>query len=466
MSPFTPPYPKPMPRRPGIFKTLLQPLKFWRSRYDALSALMDRSYSMHMGEIRMLFRRMYIVNQPDLIRRIFIDEVAKYPKSKMVAHMLEILMGNSMFVSNGEVWKRQRRMMEPVFAQARIKLVFGLMLDAVNDMLARVDKLATGNPVQIEVEMTHVTADIIYRTIFSQPLSADDARTIYTAFMDFQEAAYDHGMVRVTGFPDFLTRGMQKRARASARDIRAVLDPHIIARYEAAQRGEKGSESDILGAMIAARDPVDGSPFTLAELCEQVAMIFLAGHETTASSLSWALYLLANDMSVQDRLHSEASSVFGNREPQFSDMKRVPLAWNVFRESLRLYPPIPFLPRQATEQACMRDKVIQPGSIVSVSPWLMHHHRRHWAKPDEFDPDRFDRPESEESQRCAYMPFGLGPRVCLGASFAMQEGVLILASLARRYKVEPDPTHEPKPIGRITVRSENGVRVKLTRRGA
>jgi cytochrome P450 len=357
-------------------------------------------------------------------------------------------------------------MMEPVFAQARIKLVFGLMLDAVKDMLARVDGLATGTPVQIDVEMTHVTADIIYRTIFSKPLSADDARIIYTAFMDFQEAAYDHGMVRVTGFPDFMTRGMQRRARASARLIRAVLDPLVIARYEAAQHGEKGNEGDILSAMIAARDPADGSPFTLAELCEQVAMMFLAGHETTASSLSWALYLLANDRGVQDRLHAEAAAVFGDRDPQFSDMKRLPLSWNVFRESLRLYPPIPFLPRQATEQACMRDKVIEPGSIVSVSPWLMHHHRRHWKNPDEFDPDRFDRPESEESQRCAYMPFGLGPRVCLGASFAMQEGVLILASLARRYEVDPDPGHEPKPIGRITVRSENGVRVKLTRRGA
>jgi cytochrome P450 len=193
-------------------------------------------------------------------------------------------------------------------------------------------------------------------------------------------------------------------------------------------------------------------------------MLFLAGHETTASALSWALYLLAHDRDVQERLYAEATDVLGERQPEFSDMKKLGLAWNVLREALRLYPPIPFLPRQATERSCMRDKVVEPGSIVSVSPWLMHHHRRHWKNPDVFDPDRFDRPETKESERCAYLPFGLGPRVCLGAAFAMQEGVLILASLARRYRFTPDPSHEPQPIGRITVRSANGIRLRVERR--
>src|SRR4029078_13432880 len=147
------------------------------------------------------------------------------------------------------------------------------------------------------------------------------------------------------------------------------------------------------------------------ELCEQVSMLFLAGHETSESALSWALYILSRQADVQERLRREAISVFDGRAPRFSDMKRLNLARNVFRETLRLYPPVAFLPRDAAEAVTMRDKKIKPGAIITISPWIIHRHRKLWADPDLFDPDRWDREDSIESQRNAYLPFSLGPRV-------------------------------------------------------
>jgi cytochrome P450 len=464
--PFRPPFPEPVSEPRGLLRVLLKPAKLLRSRRCALSPLIDRSYSMHMGEVGLLFRRLYVVNQPELVRRVLIEEAERFPKSTIIADMLELLMGDSIFVSNGEVWKRQRRMMNPAFEQARIKIVFDRMREAVEAFVVRFDAAAEGRPVDIDVEMTHVTADIIFRTIFSKPLEAHEARLIFAALQRFQETAYTHGVSRYIGLPRFMSLLRYRRARRAAAEIRGVLDPLVRVRYDSFHRGEPDHHGDILAALIAVKDPVDGSHFDFRELCEQVSMLFLAGHETSASALSWALYILSRQADVQERLRREAISVFDGRAPRFSDMKRLNLARNVFRETLRLYPPVAFLPRDAAEAVTMRDKKIKPGAIITISPWIIHRHRKLWADPDLFDPDRWDREDSIESQRNAYLPFSLGPRVCLGAAFALQEGTLILALLAREFRFEPVEGHEPKPIGRLTVRSENGIRLKVARRAA
>jgi cytochrome P450 len=209
-----------------------------------------------------------------------------------------------------------------------------------------------------------------------------------------------------------------------------------------------------------------GNPFAFDELVDQVAMLFLAGHETSASALAWTLYLISMCPEIQERMHREAVSVLGNREPDFSDIKQMELIWNVFREALRLYPPVGFFAREATETTQMRDKVVRKGSTVVISPWLIHRHEGYWERPNEFDPDRYDDDKSRESLQSAYLPFGLGPRVCMGAAFAMYEAALILGVLVRDYRFEPLPNHTPQPVGRLTIRSENGVRLKIVRRGA
>jgi cytochrome P450 len=324
--------------------------------------------------------------------------------------------------------------------------------------------MADGRELAIDTEMTHVTADIIFRTIFSKPLSAEEARLIYDAFIRFQETAFSHGMTKTVGFPSLFTTFRQKKARSAAIEIRGVLDPLVKERYDSFHKGERQTHQDILQALISIKDPETGTHFDFRELCEQVAMLFLAGHETSASSLGWALWLLAMQPKIQERVHAETVKVLGRERPQFSHMKRLSLTRNVFSEALRLYPPVAFLPRTAACPVKLRDKSIGIGSIISVSPWLIQRHRRYWNKPDVFDPDRFDRRESTDSLRQAYLPFSKGPRVCLGAAFALQEATLILGNLCRSFRFDPVVGFEPKPIGRLTVRSENGIRLKITKR--
>src|SRR5947207_3675739 len=214
------------------------------------------------------------------------------------------------------------------------------MREAVEAHVVRFDAAAEGRPVDIDVEMTHVTADIIFRTIFSRPLEAHEARLIFAAFQRFQETAYTHGVSRYAGFPRVFSLLRYRRARKAAAEIRGVLDPLVRVRYDSFHRGEPQAREDILSALIAVKDPVDGSHFEYGELCEQVSMLFLAGHETSASALSWALYILSRQADIQERLYLEAVETFDGRQPRFSDMKRLNLARNVFRETLRLYPPV------------------------------------------------------------------------------------------------------------------------------
>jgi cytochrome P450 len=269
----------------------------------------------------------------------------------------------------------------------------------------------------------------------------------------------------MAGVPRWLSLGRFFAAR-HARTIRRLLENGIQDRLKEEAASRKGPEhKDILASLLKARDPVSGEQFTRKDLVDQISVLFLAGHDTSASVLAWALYLTAMRPDIQDRLHAEAVAVFGDREPEFSDMRKLRLARDVFRETLRLYPPVSFMSRDATEPVKLRDKNIAPGDLIFVSPWLIQRHTRLWKRPDVFDPDRFSDPASKTSQRTAYIPFSAGPRVCLGASFALQEGILILACLARHFRFEPVEGHTPKPIARLTLRSENGVRLRVFSRG-
>jgi cytochrome P450 len=259
-----------------------------------------------------------------------------------------------------------------------------------------------------------------------------------------------------------------RRSRRAADEIRSLLVSLIRPRHEAAAAGGDGARDDILAALLRTVDPRTGAGFSFDELVDQVAMLFLAGHETSASAMSWALHLLANRPDVQDRLHAEAARHLDPGSDDVGAIKDLALARNVFRETLRLFPPVGFFARQCRRTQRMRDKDVRAGSSVIVSPWLIQRHREHWARPDEFDPDRYDRedesPAARDSLRRAFLPFGMGPRVCIGASFALQESALVLGVLAREFRFEPVPGEVPEPIGRLTIRAENGIRLRVFQR--
>lgn len=452
---FTPPFPCPHKSKSTFF---LRFLRGWRSWLDVL---FERSYRMKLGHYRQPGLDVYMVNEPSLVRRILVEKPREYPKHKLMHQMLEPLLGNSIFTTNGEVWERQRRLMDQAFEQARLRLVFPLMRGAVDDMAQRLDAVANGQPYAIDGEMTHVTADIIFRTILTAPLSEREANEIFEAFIEFQSHAQRAMVLGMYRLPAGFAR--RASARCAAR-IRGVLATVIKARFDARERGEKVAREDILSALMEAVDPVNGDRFSYEEMVDQICMLFLAGHETSASALAWALYLLSRSPDLQRAMHEEIESVAGGRDLEFSDIKKLRNTWNLFRETLRLYPPVGFFVREAVQTHCMRDKEIRPGSPVLVSPWLIQRHRDHWERPDEFDPCRFETAEGKESARKAYLPFSIGERVCIGAAFATQEAILILASIMRRYEVLAVADHVPQPVGRVTIRSNNGIYVRLKRR--
>jgi cytochrome P450 len=434
-----------------------------KGRHSSLDVLFEKSYSMKMGEFGGLRRRFYFLTQPDTVNRILSSDNDLYPKSDLMGTVLHQILGNGIFVSNGEVWKRQRRLMNPAFEFARISEVFPLMMDAANEMKTRLDAVADGREVAIDFEMTHVTADIIFRTIFSEPIPAEDAGLIFTAFNHYQELAYIHGVWNMAGLPQALSIP-RLRAIRHARNIRGPLARMVRKRFDLLEKAPDAAPQDILSSLIGARD-ADGSRFSEKELVDQIAVMFLAGHETSASALSWALYLIAQDKDVQDRMHAETALAFG-QEGGFAprQFKFLKLTRDVFRETLRLYPPVSFVPRDVTVPETIRQKKLKKGSALFISLWLLHRHRDIWKNPDTFDPDRFSREDEKEAIRAAYMPFSQGPRVCLGASFALQEAAIILSMIARHYEILPVEGHVPKPVARLTLRSENGIRLRLRKR--
>ena len=468
MSLFVPPRPAVLPKKASLLQHLRQGLNsgigmFLSGSYESTGVGRHPIPTLPVGKRRWLF----IVRTPELIREVLVRRSEDFPKSALMDDMLRALTGYSIFISNGEAWRRHRRLMDPAFEAARIKAVFPMMLDAVDGCVERLsaalEQAAPGQPIAIDVEMTHYAADVIFRTIFSEPMDAESARRFFKAFNIFQEIAYAHAMLKLARVPTQLFPGAW-RAKRAAKAIRRILEGPLNRRLEAARRGEATPQDDIMATLMTTVDQQTGTSFDDKELLDQIAMLFLAGHETSATAMAWSLYLLANAPDIQDRVHAEAVKAYGDRRPQFGDMRRLPLTRDVFREAMRLYPPVASVARDAVRSEQLLNRSLEPGALLFVSPWLIQRHVAHWDQPDAFNPDRFETEAGQEGLRNAYLPFSMGPRVCAGASFALQEAVLLLSELMRRFRFQPAPGHTPEPVARLTLRSANGIPLIVERR--
>ena len=451
---FIPPYPKPHESKTSFIK------RYFRGRNSWLDVLFKKSYTMKMGHIKQPGLDVYMVNEPDLIKKVLVDEPSNYPKHSLLHEILKPLLGNSIFTTNGEVWARQRRLVDTGFSQARLRLIFPFMMSSINEMLIRLDSHLNCS-FEVDAEMTHVTADIIFRTILSEKLSEKAAQEIFEAFNDFQRHAQKTLMLKVYHLPTFFADRAAKRA---AHKIRPFISEVIARRYQEKESGSPKEYNDILESVMNAVDPVTHDSFSYDEMVDQICMLFLAGHETTASSLTWSLYLISKCKDLQLQMVAEINEVASNRVLEFDDIKKLNITTNMFKESLRLYPPVGIFARESIEDHCMRDKNVKAGSAVMVSPWLIQRNSDYWENAKTFDPDRFETESGQAAVKCAYIPFSKGPRVCTGQAFAMQEAVLILASIVKNYEVSNVASHIPRPVGRVTIRPENGVKVILTKR--
>jgi cytochrome P450 len=456
MSDFCPVYPPPRKTKAPVWRA------FFSARHSWLDSLYERSYAMHVGQISLINSTLFMVNQPSCVHQVLEQNVANYPKHELMHEALRPLLGDSIFTTNGSQWQRQREMMNPSFAQTRIQVAFTHMQQATDAMLKRMQQWDVSRHHDIQEEMTLVTADIIFRTIFSQSIDSGQAKRIFDAFTHYQALSPKITLPAVYGLKWLVPFWLRRSSDRAANEIRTQLADMIAPRFAARDAVADQSPSDILGSLLQAHDPDTGERFSADELLNQVAMLFLAGHETSASALSWALHLLSHSPDIQTRMRQEVQSATQGAPLQASQLKGLDLTWNVFKETLRLFPPVGFFARSVQATDTMRDKTLKKGDSVVIAPWLIHRHRELWAQPDAFKPDRFAQAAGRASARDAYLPFGAGPRVCIGASFALQEAALILSTLVSKYHITPLAQHTPEPVGRLTIRSANGIWIQLT----
>ncbi len=308
--------------------------------------------------------------------------------------------------------------------------------------------------------MGHLTAAVITRTIFSTPLTSQTAHDVFEAFTLFERTVASVN-IRALLLDKPWTRTKQPPAVVDAcRRIRQhigdMLDPRLAA--------DAPVIDDLVGAVIAARDPITGAAFSRDELVDELGVFFLAGHETSASVLTWVFFLLAMQPAAVARLRAEVAQVAGDGPIEIEHAKRLPFVRNVFRETMRLYPPITFLPRVAAEDTTIGRHRVKKGTMLMIAPWTIHRHVKLWTNPDRFDPDRFTAEREAEMTPGAYLPFGVGPRVCVGAAFATLEASLIVARLVRRYDFEAMDAETVRPVARLTTRPLREITVRAHHR--
>lgn len=439
---FHPPRPSLLPPIAALARTLR------RGDGDLLSLLPAQAYSMDVGELGYSRRSIKLINDPALIREILEDPGEIFPKSDLMVGALEPLIGDSIFVSDGAKWRRQRAMIDPAFSLMRLNLAFAAMTAAVDDYEARLDALAhSGEAFSLDLAMSHLTADIICRTVFSVSLQSDVAREVFEDFAVFERNVAQVKIWRLIVDPAW-TQARQDPAVLAAcgrirRHLGDLIDTHLAP-------GDRFN--DIASAVIAARDAETGQPFTREELIDQLGVFFLAGHETTASALTWAFYILASRPELLARVRDEIADTVGEGPISFEQAKKLPFIRNIFKETLRLYPPITFMPRVALKAASIGRYRLRRGALVMIAPWTVQRHCRYWRDPDGFDPDRFSPEREGEILPGAYIPFGHGPHTCVGAGFAAVESALILARLARRFDFTISEPECVAPAARLTTR--------------
>jgi cytochrome P450 len=396
------------------------------------------------------------VTGPELIEEVLVKRAQQFSKTPVEKRVFRRTLKDGVLSSDGQLWRWQRRTMAPLFRPAEILNYVPSMAQPAEDLLARWRGSPRGSVQKIDADMTEATFAVIARTMLKggEPAEADLIKRETALSLAYTSWEIMYGVLR---FPAWLPHPGSWILSRSAKNLRRAVHD-IIARRQA----EGGRGGDLLGRLLDARDPETGEPMTMEQLINNLLTLLEAGHETTARALSWTLYLMARAPEWQDRVRAEVLSVCADGPIEAEHIAALPLTQQVLKESMRLYPPVPAITRIAVQDTRLGDQDIWKHSFIVIPIFCVHRHKMLWSDPARFDPARFE-PEREAAYpRTQFMPFGAGPRVCLGSSFAMAEATVILASLIRAARFEWDGKHSPEPVSRVTLRPRGGMPLKVT----
>jgi cytochrome P450 len=451
-------YEPPQPRRRQVTPGILELIRIARRSY--LEVFGHGVYNRDVIFTRLLFRDVVVCNSPETVAEAFVDQHEIFQrKSPQHRHALAPLLGDGLFVSDGALWRERRRVVAPVTHASRVAELAPAITEAAEERAAAWRRHPPDVPLDVLAEMGRLTAEIICRTIFGRGLGAEAAGTVVAAFAEYQRLVDQTDLISLLGLPDWVPRPAGRRARAAARRIHGVVDRLIADILD----GGSG-EASLIRAMAEAKVPGTDRPMDRRAFRNEAIVLFMAGHETTANVLAWALFILSQDQASAARLRAELDAVLGGRPATLEDLPKLPFARAVVEETMRLYPPVPLLSRQALADGRIAGRVVRKGAIVLVAPWILHRRKALWQDPDAFIPDRF-MPGAPRPSRHLYIPFSVGPRVCTGQHLGLAEAVICLATLAQAAELELWPGAEVMPVARLTLRPGESLPMRVTPRG-
>src|SRR5271165_3026626 len=452
--PFVPPYP-PRSEEPHSSLSMIltlrrNPLEIWGKA--------DFERPIAIG--RSILGLRAAAHDPAAARRVLLDNAANYRKDALQLRILSPGLGNGIITAEGESWRLQRRSLAPLFAPRQVAEFAAAIQRVAAATLERLGRRRDGAVTDVGDLMSRMTLEVLEQTLFSKGLGREPS--------EFQRAvnAYLNGFGRLDpldllGAPAFLPRFGRRRGRAALEFFNEAVDAIVDSRKALLARGGEAPR-DLLTLLLSIKDPETGLGMPDDDIRANIVTFILAGHETTANGLTWALYLLSQSPQWRERAEDEADSAYDPGHP--SSFENCEVLRALFEEALRLYPPAATLSREAIADDEILGVRIPAGTVVTISPYVLHRRRGLWDDPDAFDPSRFLGPRRERIDRFAYIPFGAGPRVCIGMAFAMQEAIVILANLLRAFRFELVEGQPVMPQQRVTLRPRGGMKMLAKRR--
>jgi len=403
---------------------------------------------------------MHFAARPEVVQHVLQDNAKNYTKQTIGYTKVKLALGDGLLTSEGDFWRRQRRIVQPAFHKDSLRSFASTMVASTAAMLERwMGPAARGEPVEVGSEMMRLTLDIVCRTMFSLDMSEQATRlgelmTRALAYVNSRTMS----LTAQFDFPEKLPTAKARRFRAAIRE-----GDELVARVIEQRKSSGNDPGDLLSMLMNLRDAETGESMTGRQLRDEIITIFAAGHETTANLLTWTCWLIGRHVDVADRLHAEVDRVLEGKDPSLEMLPRLETTTLVLKEAMRLYPPAWALSRRAIAPDRLGGFDIPSGSVVLVSPFVTHRHPDVWPDPERFDPDRFLPSRLQGMPKYAYLPFGGGPRQCLGNHFAMMEAQIALAMVAQRFTlVAKDESVEVEPL--VTLRPKHAVSVVLHRR--
>ena len=397
----------------------------------------------------------YLISHPDAIETVLVTNHRNFVKHRFFWRHVTSLFGEGLLTSSGAHWVQQRKLMQPAFHRDRINAYGAVMVECVEKML---DGWKAGETRDIHNEMMRVTMEIVVRTLFGTGIDPRDANAVSDAF----NVTIDRIAIRFrrpVKIPDWIPVPSNVKFNQSIRQLDRLIYGFIRERRASAERG-----NDLLSMLVDAKDE-NGEAMSDKQVRDEAITLFLAGHETTAIALSWTMYLLSQHPEVEAKLREELDTVLQGRPPAPEDYKRLEYTERVVLESMRIYPPAYGFGREALEDCEVAGYRVAAGSTIHMFPWLVHRDPRWYPDPERFDPDRWKGDFAKTIPAFAYLPFGGGPRRCIGNAFAMMEAVLLVAAIGRRFSLQLVPGHPVEPFASITLRPKFGMKMTLHGRG-